>query len=391
MEMILHAYEWNFRHPISILFLERKYPDPKSPSATSLLNAILDAALLLPILFPSHTIPYLDTEHPTLLLSQLEIKCLLAHQILNTLSVPKGNTWGCTFVCWYSAPQALDVAVSGYLSTVLDYFSLSSDSGIQISYQYYTNTADSLENELAKWMDTKSGSIFDHIILEPTSTETVAFPHHAIPCTLIASNESPGFGASCTQEELVTGACPPLLLLGALFISPPISADASLLAYGRTLITHWRGQGREACLLETSTISNHTFLFLDASELDVSSPSHTLADLDLKHLIRDLHKAYTGFLALVNLGVKEVSSPLWGAGAFGGDPIVKTLILAIAAARAGVLVYLSIDQHRSYQPSREPGKSMKVLSILQHLKMITKCRNGFEVAEFLEHITVFRG
>ncbi|KAF8971422.1 hypothetical protein BDZ97DRAFT_1786421, partial [Flammula alnicola] len=357
-------------------FMQEKYPDQHSSTALSVLNGILDAALLLPTLFPTHMIPYLDARHPELQLSMTQIKCLLAHQILNTLKQPKGNTWGCTFVCWYSEPQPLESAVSGYLSFLFDYFSMPLDDTTRMTYQYYTNPSKGPEEELTVWMGSTSHLVFDHLVIEPTSTRTVSFPHHSVPCTLVASNQSPGFGASCTQEELVTGACPPLLLLGALLISPPVSSQAALLAHGHVPISHWRGQGREARSLGTFTISAHTFLFLDASELDISSQSSTtLTDLHPKYLLRDLHKAYTGFLALAHLKIEKISSPLWGAGTFGGDPIVKSLILTMAAARAGIVLHLSVDEDRAYEVGERMEGSegpLTVVSILQHLKQ--KCR-----------------
>ncbi|KJA26123.1 hypothetical protein HYPSUDRAFT_64335 [Hypholoma sublateritium FD-334 SS-4] len=101
----------------------------------------------------------------------------------------------------------------------------------------------------------------------------------------------------------------PPLLLEALFISPPAPSDVSLLAYGHSTITHWRGQGREAHSLKTFSSCNPTFLLLDASELDtVSNSSTKTADLHPLYLIRDLN---TGLLALRGLQIMEISSPLW--------------------------------------------------------------------------------
>lgn len=225
-------------------------------------------------------------------------------QVCRTLSNPNrvcvsdlgapGNMWGCTFVCGYSELQVFEKAVSGYLGALFHYFCLPMDSAAYMTLHYYKNPSRDTEDDLAAWMNTANGSVCDHIILdsEPTSIETVEFPHKTIPCTLIASNNSPGFGSSCTQEELVTGACPPLLLLGALFISPPV--PFSLLAYGHSTITRWQGQGREAHSLEMFSSRNHTFLLLDASELDIISDLSTkIADLHPLYLIRDLNKAYT--------------------------------------------------------------------------------------------------
>ncbi|KDR84837.1 hypothetical protein GALMADRAFT_131616 [Galerina marginata CBS 339.88] len=352
-----------------------KYPDPHSPNALLLLHNILDAALLLPTLFPIHMIPYLNTQNCSIQLSTTQIRSLLAHQILNTLKRPKGNDWGCTFVCWYSEPQALGNAVSGYLTSLFDYFSLLADPTIQTTYRYHTLLSDSPERELSGWTTDQKTPLFDHLIINPTTSAAVPFPHKQVSCTLVASNSSPGFGPSCTQEELVTAACPPLLPLGALFISPPISSNAAVSVNGHVPIFRWKGQGREARSLGTHISGEHTFLFLDASELDTSN-STFLADLDPKYLFRDLHKAFSGFLALKELGIKEVASPLWGAGAFGGDPVIKTIILTAAAARTGTTLYLSVDEQRSYQTIGaglpESPEPLNLIYILQRLQQ--SCR-----------------
>lgn len=72
-------------------FIKGNYPDANSPLAITLLNTILDEALLLSSLFPAHTIRYLDAENSSVTLSMGEIRSLISHQILNTLSPPKGN------------------------------------------------------------------------------------------------------------------------------------------------------------------------------------------------------------------------------------------------------------------------------------------------------------
>lgn len=267
-----------------------------------------------------------------------------------------------------------------------------------MTFQYFENPFS--QQDLSAWMNCESGPVGDHIILEPTTVETVEFPHRTIPCTLVASNQAPGFGASCTQEELVTGSCPPLLLLGALLIAPHVPANVSLLAYGKSSITHWRGQGRQAHSLGESTVADHTFLLIDASELDNITDSPTdILDLHPRYFLRDLNKAYTGFLALCHLQIQHISSPLWGAGAFSGDPVIKAVILAIAAARAGIIVHLTIDKERSYKLTdidASTDVSTTVLSALQIFKQhptltvrgtvlhltsreIATCPNGLDV------------
>ncbi|PPQ69621.1 hypothetical protein CVT25_013704 [Psilocybe cyanescens] len=369
-------------------FVLDNYPDPESPVASQILNNILDAALELPSLFPTHRIPYLNQHNPLLEFSTLHIRSLLSHQFLNTLSPPKGNEWGCTFSCWYSGQPPLPDVVSGYLTALFDYFIHPVDFTNRVFYRYHTSPLP--KDSLSFWTTGQKYSLFDYLVIEPVSIQSVPFPHEKVTCTLIASNSSPGFGASCTQEELVTAACPPLLPMGALFISPPISPDATIVVQGNMPIFHWTGQGREARFLGKYTNMNHTFVFLDASELDIVTESNSddsIPDLDPKYLFRDLHKALIGFSALVQLGIKAVASPLWGAGAFGGNPIIKTLILGAAAARAGISIHLSVDKARIYQQGTD-DESKELIHILECLKQDWKCLMVEDVVQKLHSGTL---
>ena len=345
-------------------FLLRKYSDVPGVLATTTLDHILDAALSLPTLFPGDTIQYLGEDNRSCRLSYSKITALLAHQILNTLSPPVGNTWGCTFSCWYSEPQPLEQAVFGYLTALFDFFTISDSDLVEITYLYRTIPLD-MNSNLGGCTDINA---FDNLVIEPTSTRTIAFPHSSVPCTLIASNQSPGFGAACTQEELVTAACPPLLPLGSLFISPPVPMDVAVVAHGYVPLSHWQGQGREAFCLERFTTAQHTFLLVDAAELDQSNGE--LPDLEPSCLVRDLHKLYTGFSVLAELGVKNIASPIWGAGSFEGNPIVKTILLSLAASRAGITLHLSVDRERDFVT--RPNSTMNLLFVLEKLQCIGK-------------------
>ncbi|KAF5313164.1 hypothetical protein D9619_003443 [Psilocybe cf. subviscida] len=370
-------------------FLLERYPDPQSPAAKLDLQNILSSALQLPSLFPAHVIPYLSpSSDPVLHLSHAQIRSLLSHQILNTLSPPPGNTWGCTFTCWYSEPQPLKTAIMGYLSALFDYFELplDEDDTTKIEYRYITTPAPSLGcmpvYDIETWKRLPTSDVLSHLRIEPTTSATVPFLNaHDIPCTLIASNKEPGFGPSCTQEELVTAACPPLLILGALLVSPPIPPDAALLVSGIVPLSHWRGQGREARLVGKTTLEQHTFLLLDASELDavdIDNPT-TPSPIDLHppYLLRDLVKCQLGFSALRQRGVKEISAPLWGAGAFGGDPVVKCLVLAMAACREDVVVTLSVDQDRVYSTAKL-GETLDVAHGNNHLGTVVSVLEGLQ-------------
>lgn len=383
-------------------YLTKSYRQLPTSATKPLLDAILDAVLVLPSLFPSSSIAYLTDIHPAIALSQAQIRSLVAHQILGTLKPPKGNDWGCTFLCWYSEPQ-LEHAVYGYLATVFHFFERPCSTLGPTLYEICTSPDPLLLTTSLTW--TNCDTLFDHLIIESTSASTVRFPHSSLRCILVSSNKTPGFGPAGTQEELVTGACPALLPFGALLVSPPIPDNAALLARRVVPMTAWEGQGRNARLIEKLELeTEYTFLLLDALELDTLGDfKASLIDLVPDLLSREIHKAYTGFLALRTRGIHQIAAPLWGAGAFGGDPVVKTIILALAGALAKVSVCLSVDTTRSFAvPGDDRDAPLQLISVLIRLKenckdmtvqdilgyLATKqaqsCLNGLELVDMLE-------
>lgn len=221
-----------------------------------------------------------------------------------------------------------------------------------------------MDEHFGLWKDCTGTKAFEHVIIKSATAEMVPFPHPTIPCTLVASNTSPGFGPACTQEELITAACPHLLPLGALLIAPPVPPDTVIVAFGHVSLACWQGQGRQAIYLERCIQAHHTFVLADAAELDQSVET-SLPDLEPKIVLRDLHKAYTAFSAIAELGIRHILCPLWGAGSFGGNPVVKALILSAAAARAGLTVHLSVDDNRLLETAN--GQAERLIVVLERL------------------------
>lgn len=362
------------------------------PVAERVLSNVVEAALSLPVMFPSHSINHLSLHNSLMILSTLQARSLVAHQLLGTLEAPRGNDWGPNLYCWYSFPQPLENAVTGYLTTLFHYFKERGDQSSFVRIEFCSGLAASAPYHA---FQTCRKHAFGNLVLQPTGITTVPFPHETIDCTVISSNASPGFGSSCTQEELVTAACPELLPIGALLVSPPLPHDAAILVSNVTPVSQWAGQGRHARLIQTHDGRPHDFLLIDASELDISS---TFPDLEPTTLQRDLHKLLVGFVALRRNSVSRVASPLWGAGSFCGDPIVKAIMIAVAAAFTDLQVWLSIDENRT-RPTTTPDQPVKtVLEVLRDLSSTCRdmtvqealstlvsddalrCRDGWDVA-----------
>jgi hypothetical protein len=152
----------------------------------------------------------------------------------------------------------------------------------------------------------------------------------------------------------------------------------------------WEGQGRNARLIEKlKSETEYTFLLLDALELDALGAledSHVeLVDLVPDLLSREFRKAYAGFLALRTRDIRQIAAPLWGAGAFGGDPVVKTIIMAMAGALAGVTVWLSVDTTRSLATrGADRDAPLQLINVLTRLKEVCE---GMTVKDVWGYIT----
>lgn len=260
-------------------------------------------------------------------------------------------------------------AVQGYIATVLHYFEPRPTTNQSILYEFFSLpslTADATNVWLAN-----ETPLFRFLELQGVNPKTDTFPP-PLQCVLVSSNSSPGFGPACTQEELITAACPDLLPLGALCVSPPLPPDAVLLAQSIVPMSRWNGRGREARLVDLHTSeSEYTFLLLDAAELDMeTSPAQSIPDLKPRVFLRDLHKCYVGFHAIRQKGNTRISAPIWGAGSYGADPIVKTLILVMAGALAGITIQLAVDETRSCYSNVE-GTDHNLLQLLRALQ--TRC------------------
>lgn len=362
-------------------FIAVHYPNHTTGAGQRVLDGILDSALALPILFPTNTIRYLSPSCPSIEFSDSQIKSLLSHQILGTFAPPQGNTWGCTFIDWFKAPQPVERAISGYILTLFRYLGHSHPN---VMFEFCTLPLEDPTLGFTPWTNCHA-RLFDHLVIEAVSTSDVRFPHDQLDCTLVSCSASPGFGASCTQEELITGACPALLPLGAVCILPPLPTDACLLATNVVPTTSWKGQGREAHVTQIIEEQRpHSFLFCDALELDLVDGT-SLADLLSPNFTRDLNKALTGFASLGVKGIKKITSPLWGAGSFGGNAVVKALILAMAGARVGVTITLAVDEARC-EPT-DVSLSQTPEHLITLMRGLVHRRPGMTVAEAWAELT----
>lgn len=316
--------------------------------------AVAALALELPLLFPEGALPVLQGNDAIqyLSLSRRQAACLVAHQFLCTLRAPGWRDECYDFSIWYDSRQRHETACWSYLTSLLEYFKqLSSD-------------ADALRNEDEDWkisytLCTRESAEppqlhcelcpIEVLLVEEydTSPDSLGLPNGA---AVVSANRFVGFGQSATQEEIHVGispeACP------AVLVTPPLADDQVLVVRGAKAMINLIGQRRDIRICDSDTRQaassvsatrwcERVMLFMDALELDLAADDATLPDLEPDNLHRELAKAY---LAFSSTSCEAVTSPLWGCGAFGGDPGVKALLLWCSASAASRSLRIICDE-----------------------------------------------
>ncbi|KAJ8111664.1 hypothetical protein ONZ43_g5566 [Nemania bipapillata] len=291
---------------------------------------IVQLALELPQHFPSGSLQVLGNEDScaTLKLSKRQAACLVVHQFLCTLRAPAWREDFFDFGIWYGSSQRHDEACKIYLTCLFTYLETFLPTAKQPQDDWYiTYTLVTAKPDYAALgVLPVSLSGIEMVIVDnyQTCPKQLGLPSGA---SVVAANRYIGFGQSATQEEVHVGsspeACP------AVLITPPLQDNQVLVVRGAEAMLNITGQRREikavANDVETSVDwRRRTMLFMDALELDLESDENGLPDLAPENLTREVNKAATAFSS----GLYEVIySPLWGCGAFGGDPFVKVALL----------------------------------------------------------------
>ncbi|KAI1429725.1 poly glycohydrolase-domain-containing protein [Xylaria sp. FL1777] len=308
---------------------------------------IVQLALELPQHFPSGNLPVLgaDGSPSSLKLSRRQTACLVVHQFLCTLRSPDWREEYFDFSIWYASGQRHEQACRIYLKCLFAYLgTFLPTSNQRQDERYITYTLVTAAPDYAALSSSQTPLAPIEIVLVEnyqTCPAQLGLPSGA---AVVSANRYIGFGQSATQEEVHVGsspeACP------AVLITPPLEKNQVLVVRGAEAVLNITGQRRDI----TATAQEwgvsvdwgqRTMLFMDALELDVEDDADGLPDLTLENLTREVNKAAIAFSS----GVYEVvCSPLWGCGAFGGDPFVKVMLLWCAASVARVSLKIIYDR-----------------------------------------------
>jgi poly(ADP-ribose) glycohydrolase len=305
---------------------------------------IVELALELPRHFPDGILPTLDLQN-TLELSKRQTACLVVHQFLCTLRAPVWREEYFDFSIWYASGQRHEPACRIYLTCLFTYL----ETVLNASGQSLANVCITFTLVTAKPGYEALGPL--PIPLGPieivavdnyqTCPEQLGLPSGA---AVVSANRYVGFGQSATQEEVHVAsspeACP------AVLVTPPLASNQILVVKGAEAVLNVTGQRREirARVQEAKPPvewRRRTMLFMDALELDVESDENGLPDLAPENLEREINKAA---IAFSSGSYRVVYSPLWGCGAFGGDPFVKVALLWCAASAAHTSLNIVCDR-----------------------------------------------
>lgn len=331
---------------------------------TSTWPCLVDLALELPSLFPSHSLPPLKSDETSqIILSRRQAACLVVHQFLGSLPPHPWQTESFVNLSpWYSVGEAMHPgAVQAYLTALFTYFEAIAASGRKggilhhsvedwpIIFALVVTTVDQSHFLLSNAPASLSRLAVVQLPHQSTDIASLGLPDGAC---VISANKSVGFGATGTQEELNVGISPeayPVTLL-----APPLKDRQVLTCQGAEAMVTTKGHGRWTSLDEilhgrplpsSADWRNRVMLFMDALELDLADSAHphggeSIPDLMPDCLHRELVKAYTAFCPHRCRNIPKpysfVTTGLWGCGAFGGNRQVKAIIQWYAASMANV-------------------------------------------------------
>ncbi|KAI0535454.1 poly glycohydrolase-domain-containing protein [Xylaria digitata] len=307
---------------------------------------IVQLALELPYHFPSGSLQILSAESSlsTLKLRRRQVVCLIVHQFLCTLSAPVWREEFFDFSIWYASGQRHEQACRIYLTcffTYLEAFLPTSkkwDDDWCITYTLVNAESDSTALGPSPVLLNSIGIVVAESY--QTCPVQLGLPSGA---AVVSANRYIGFGQSATQEEVHVGSSPETC--PAVLVTPPLERNQVLVVRGAEAVFNITGQRRDIkATAQDVGLSvdwrQCTMLFMDALELDAADDENDLPDLIPQNLTREVNKAAIAFSS----GAYEViCSPLWGCGAFGGDPFVKVALLWCAASIANTPLKIICD------------------------------------------------
>lgn len=338
-------------------FLEDGQDDSRTVQA---IQNIVASAIDLERVQVESAVEQLSINSPCFRISASAAKAILAHESLGTLNPPDGNDWGLPgFLSWYAGSPRHPNAVDGYLRILFSYFE--QENIHEAEYTFQLCLSDRNPDPGICYACPNFEICVVEEIQEPVP-EDIGILHF----TLVAANKQPGPGPTGTQEERMQ-AMSPILTLSSL-ICPIIPEDAAIVTSALPVLGCWTGHNRSVRLIKLFSGPeklSRRYIFADAlplDEVDIEEYGN-LPDFLPGNIDREIRKLYAAFSSARLQAEKEyvpnyiVEVPPWGCGAFGGNLLVKTLCMMVAAGLSQVRVRLNVVR----------GDHDEVVTVLQKL------------------------
>ena len=155
----------------------------------------------------------------------------------------------------------------------------------------------------------------------------------------------------CVQEEILFAVEPEAIV--SMFFMEVMDKNDAIGIFNTIEYSKYSGYGnkfkfeKSAITDDLTKIKRHRIIAIDA--INIKSIYYIYKIRNQENIIRDIHKAYTGF-NLINFDIgenveKTIATGNWGCGCFGGNHELKFIQQWIAASFAGVkrLDYYSFD------------------------------------------------
>ncbi|KAF2799782.1 hypothetical protein K505DRAFT_370732 [Melanomma pulvis-pyrius CBS 109.77] len=370
------AYTIHRNGTIDIENLRQFLSRDASGTSAKTVQYLLFAAQHLSERFRSQLLETLDAGRDTVTYTGAQVDSLLAHQFLGTLSQPEGNTWGLPcFTSWFVSDPAHRQAVDGYLTTLLDHFAqggysendlfvFSLQTALEMPDPSQCRRYPNLHLYVVAEESEPSYASIPSLSAFSDAEQTTPFPASTsgTPFALVAAHSEPGPGPTGTQEERLQSAS--LALSVSALVIPKIPNDAAVVTSEFPVHASWKGHNRTATLnglYDGGKRPSRHYILADALPLDeVESKPGMLKDMGKGRIEREVRKLYAAFSGAVNMHIAVqarnretcvVETSAWGCGAFGGDIIVKTMCMMIAAGMTGMELHLTLLEQRAQEIS----------------------------------------
>lgn len=349
----LYTHRWNFS-ALHHFFLETLEEEEVTAFFKTLFPKMVDLALQLPRLV-TDAIPLLKSHsNKTISLSQQQVSCLLANAFFCTF--PRRNSSSPTseysnyphinFNRLFSAirkdkPNRRESVMEKF-KCIFHYFrrvtSKVPEGVITIERRYIP------KHDFPKWDNIEKKVLPLHI----TSSGTIDNDGAGL-LQVDFANRYVGGGVltmGCVQEEIRFVICPELMV--TMLVTEALDDTEALVVSGIERYSKyegysnsfkWTGDFVDETPRDSSGRRKTTIVAIDALRF-----TQTALQFNLNKIIRELNKAYVGFVGcdLYKDNLPGVATGNWGCGAFRGNPKLKVLLQLMAASVAGrAMVYFT--------------------------------------------------